>query len=153
MSVNTKMTALADEIREISGETGKLGIDAMTTKVSEANDQVAEIESLISELDAALDGKSVSGGSGAAVETCTVTLVQGGPIAAPSDYMWYTDENGVTKKATWEIGSSYTIMKNSLMYLYNFYGSTTVANAEYIAYYGDSFLYYITGDAALTSSY
>lgn len=35
--------------------------------------QVAEIEGLIEELNAALDGKSVSGG-GASVETCTVTL-------------------------------------------------------------------------------
>ena len=31
MSVKTSMTALADQVRRLSGETAELGIDAMTT--------------------------------------------------------------------------------------------------------------------------
>lgn len=61
MSVYSKMTALADEIRELSGTTEALSIDAMTTNVSEANDEVNTQVDLIAQLSAALEGKA--GGS------------------------------------------------------------------------------------------
>lgn len=64
---------IADEIRVLSGTTEPLGLSEMATNVGAANAQVAEIEGLIEELNAALDGKSVSGG-GANVETCTVEI-------------------------------------------------------------------------------
>lgn len=74
MSVNTKMTALADEIREISGATGKLGIDAMTTKVGEANDETITQQDLIAQVAAALKGKSVGGGSGDTISKENVAM-------------------------------------------------------------------------------
>ena len=40
MSVNSKMTAIADEIRELSGATDKLSLDTMATSLGEANDEV-----------------------------------------------------------------------------------------------------------------
>jgi hypothetical protein len=42
MSVNSKMTALADEIRELSGTTTKKSLDAMTSDVDAANTEIAE---------------------------------------------------------------------------------------------------------------
>lgn len=61
MSINSKMTALADEIRELSGTSGALGLDAMTNKISEANEEIVnQSESLASAL-AALEGKAAGG--------------------------------------------------------------------------------------------
>lgn len=63
MSVNTKMTAIADEIRELSGTTAAMGLDAMAAHVSDANAEVDEQAIMIEELLGALDGKSAPEGS------------------------------------------------------------------------------------------
>ena len=67
-SVNEKMTALADEIRELSGITGKIGLDAMATNVSDANDEIAEQTDLLSQIATALEGKA-SGSGGVELPT------------------------------------------------------------------------------------
>ena len=59
-TVATKMTALADEVREISGVTNKLGIDAMTTHLDTVNAEVADQENLIAQISAALEGKTTA---------------------------------------------------------------------------------------------
>ena len=64
MSVNSKMTALADEIRVLSGTTEAMGIDAMKTHVGEANEEVGSQANLIAQIITALDGKASDGGSG-----------------------------------------------------------------------------------------
>ena len=64
MSVNSKMTALADEIRELSGTTDVMGLDVMATHVGEANDEVDSQAELIAQIKSALVGKG----------TCGVTL-------------------------------------------------------------------------------
>lgn len=64
MSVHSKMTALADEVRELSGATEALSIDAMTTNVGEANDEINTQVDLIAQLAAALEGKASGSGSG-----------------------------------------------------------------------------------------
>lgn len=76
ISVKTKMTAIADEIRVLSGTTGAMGLDAMASNVGEANGKVTTQVDLIEQIQTALEGKTaVGGGSGEAViETCTVTV-------------------------------------------------------------------------------
>lgn len=61
MSINSKMTAIADEVRELSGTSGAIGLDAMAAYVNEANDEVTYQASLIAQIANALDGKAAGG--------------------------------------------------------------------------------------------
>ena len=81
MSVNEKMTALADKIRELSGTTSKKGIEAMTSDVNAANTEVSEQTDLITQILAKVDslpeagsGGSSGGGGSASYDTCTVNI-------------------------------------------------------------------------------
>lgn len=76
MSVNTKMTAIADEIRTLSGTTSPMGLDAMATNVSNANEEIADQEALMEQLRSALEGKSVEG-EGVTLPTLTNEGVAG----------------------------------------------------------------------------
>ena len=70
------LTGLADEIRVLSGATTPISTEEMTSSVADANDEVSAQASLIDEISALLDGKSVPGsGSSAAVDTCSVRFV------------------------------------------------------------------------------
>lgn len=62
MTLDSKMTALADEVRELSGSTDKLGIDEMTNDVNAANVEISEQADLISQIATALEGKAAGGG-------------------------------------------------------------------------------------------
>ena len=68
MSVNSKMTAIANEIRELSGTTGAMGLDVMANTLSAENANFASNlsaqDSLIAQIQTALQGKA--GGSGSA---------------------------------------------------------------------------------------
>lgn len=63
MSVNTKMTALADEVRTLSGATDKLGLDEMASHTNEANAEVGTQTDLIQQLKITLQGKVAPGAS------------------------------------------------------------------------------------------
>ena len=71
MSVNTKMTAIADEIRELSGTTDTMGLDAMASNVNEANIEVNNQANLIAQIADVLEGKAAGGNVS---EFSTVTL-------------------------------------------------------------------------------
>ena len=73
MNVNSKMTALADEIRELSGTTTTKSIDAMTSDVNAANAEITDQTDLIAQITAALEGKT-GGSSGGSPTTAPVHI-------------------------------------------------------------------------------
>lgn len=72
MSVNSKMTALADEIRTLSGTAEVLGIDAMASNVKNANNEIITQTDLITQIQNVVDNlpDSGNGNSGISIETC-----------------------------------------------------------------------------------
>ena len=109
-TLSTKMTAIADEIRELSGTTEALGLDAMATNLGEANDEVASQTGLLARVISALDGKA-SGGSGS-VETCTVQFINGPPFIN----CHYTDGNTMTVEAADTLSNyAITVPVNSII--------------------------------------
>ena len=65
-SVNEKMTALADEVRELSGTTGALSIDGMTSAINTENtnfsSNLSAQDALITQIQTALQNKAASSG-------------------------------------------------------------------------------------------
>ena len=57
------LIAIADEVRELSGVTGNMSLNAMKTNLGEANDEVSEQTDLIAQIVSALDNKAVSDGN------------------------------------------------------------------------------------------
>lgn len=55
--LNVKMTAIADEIRELSGAENKLGLDTMATNIQEANEEIALQTELLAQAITELEGK------------------------------------------------------------------------------------------------
>lgn len=58
MSVYTKMTAIADEIRTLSGTTDTMGLDAMATNVGNANTEINSQTDIIEQIIATLETKT-----------------------------------------------------------------------------------------------
>lgn len=75
MNVNEKMTALADEIRELSGTTTSKSIDAMTSDVDAANAEIVEQAELLEQIVTALEGKTSGSGGGMYTEWIDITAL------------------------------------------------------------------------------
>lgn len=80
MSVNSKMTAIADKIRTLLGITGNMGMDAMATNLGNAVTEVDSQTALIQQIEAALEGKaggasSVSIGSASTKPSSNATSI------------------------------------------------------------------------------
>ena len=56
ITVNEKLTAIADEVREISGTTDELSLDDMANKVSDANDVIVNQNIIIGQINSAFEG-------------------------------------------------------------------------------------------------
>lgn len=107
-TVNEKMTALADEIRTLSGTTTTKSIDAMTSDVNVVNAEIAEQAELLEQIATALEGKA--GGSGGAIETCMMTLSSEVGDAT----FYYTDENMTVQQISTS-NASVTAAKDTLI--------------------------------------
>ena len=105
-SLKQTLTAIADEIRVLSGTTEPMGLDAMTEHVSEANDSVSTESDLITQITNALEGKSA-----VSVETCSIHNVE---YTAPITII-YIDGNFVLQNKEISLGDSVNdVLKNSL---------------------------------------
>lgn len=73
MSVNSKMTAIANKIRTLLGLTGAMGLDSMASNIGKAQEEVDSQAVLIEQLRTILAGKA-----GGIVPTGTVTPTENG---------------------------------------------------------------------------
>ena len=81
------LTALGDGVRGISGTTGAMSTETMTSHLVSANSTIEEQADLLSQIQSALEGKAAGGGS---VETCTVTI-HGDQDVLYDTYLSYTE--------------------------------------------------------------
>lgn len=63
MSLKSKMTAIADEIRTLSDTESVLDLDTMASKLSDTNDEVDIQTSLISQIQSVVSGKAAGSGT------------------------------------------------------------------------------------------
>lgn len=76
MSVGSKMTALADGLRTLSGNTGKMTLDGMKFHVDNANEDIDSEAELINQIQLALQGKAAGGGGSGSTEDLTSVLTE-----------------------------------------------------------------------------
>lgn len=88
MSVNEKMTAIANEVRTLSGATDKLSLDEMASHTKDANTEVATQEELIQQIKTALQGKSAVGDAEPVIHPLEVT--ENGTYTAPDGVDGYS---------------------------------------------------------------
>ena len=98
MTINEKMTAIADEVRALSGATDTLNLDEMASHTKNANTEIIRQEELIARIQEALQGKMI-GGSGVGIldiqKTNTVGLVDVYTIALTNGSTYtFTVTNG-----------------------------------------------------------
>jgi hypothetical protein len=79
------MTAIANEIRELSGTTSTLGLDAMATNLSEANDEVSVQEGLLSQIIITLKSKVAGENVEVSLQEKTVVPTTSVQIVSPDD--------------------------------------------------------------------
>ena len=73
MSVNSKMTAIANKIRTLLGITGVMSLDAMESNLGTAVSEVDEQVVLIQQIKTALEGKTAVGNGGTTLTIGTAT--------------------------------------------------------------------------------
>ena len=109
-TVNSKMTALADEIRELSGTTTAKGIDTMTSDVNNANAEITTQTELLEQIAIALEGKASGGGtSEISLQDKTVT-----PTTATQTVTADVGYDGLSKVIIEAIPSNYIVPSGTL---------------------------------------
>ena len=147
------LTAIADEIRVLSGTTEPMGLNTMAEHVDEANTDVATEANLIAQISAALEGRAAGGGG--SVETCT--LYTGATNNDSTAIVFSVYENGQvipyvtdTPNTTNTLISN-SIIKNSHIVVLDSANGFDVVGLESInspSYYAK--IYKITGDATFS---
>lgn len=116
MSVDSKMKAIADQIRTLIGSTGTMGLDAMATNLTAANSAVASAKTAIA-------NKNVSVPSGADV-TDLAALIES--ISAGSSLLMSgTATVSTSGISTLNLGSAFPITGNFLLCLWLSTGSSS----------------------------
>lgn len=77
MSVNSKMTAIADKIRTLLGITSNMGLDAMASNIGKAQNEVDRQAALIEQIRTVLASKVVDG-NGGIIPTGTKNITENG---------------------------------------------------------------------------
>lgn len=95
MSVQTKMTAIADKIRSLLGLSDAMGLDAMATNLDNANTEVATQEDLIAQIAGVVAEKSSAFPTG----NLTITIEYNNGDFGEDSYQflyisYLTEENG-----------------------------------------------------------
>ena len=125
-TVNSKMTAIADEIRTLTNTTEAMGLDAMATNINNANTATTTQEDLISQIQAALISKAGGSGSGS-YETCTVTIT--GAKVGIAGISYTKVENGILTAGTGtESGTFNNVLCGSLMFIQGSYLEASAIN-------------------------
>lgn len=88
MSVNEKMTAIANEVRTLSGVSDKLGLDEMASHTKDANTEVDTQKDLIQQIAEALQGKAALGEAKPIIAPLEVT--ENGTYNAPDGVDGYS---------------------------------------------------------------
>ena len=78
------MTAICDEVRTLSGATGKLGLVKIAARTHEANTEVSEQAEMIQQLKSILQGKA-EGGTPTPTQEKTVEITTNGPHEVTPD--------------------------------------------------------------------
>ena len=110
MSVNSKMTSIANEVRTLAGVSDKLSLDSMATHISDSNQEIQDQTELIGLIADALKDKAVSGGEVEVVlQNKTVT-----PTKATQSVTADSGYTGLGKVTVQAIPSEYIVPSGTL---------------------------------------
>ena len=101
---DTTLTALADEVRELSGTTDKMSIDTMTNNLGDANDEVGNQADLIAQIKSAVDNLPEAGGESTEINLQTKTVT---PTTVSQDIIADAEYDGLEKVTVNAIPSTY----------------------------------------------